>query len=382
MENTENIVPENQTEDTTQSWSFVTDEEAAAGMAAQQQAAAETQEPQVQTEAPAETPAETPVETPAEAPLNEPQVSEHSFDATTDDFTESPSGGEDYSTEDIDSAIAEYLSEKLGREIGSIDDFIANPSQNSIDEGVEAIAKFVRDTGRSPQEWFMYQQLNPSEMDDVTAIQVDMSAQYPNLSQSEVNLLIKNKYNADPDNMSEEQLNYVRLQVKLDAEKARKSIEDLRSGYMAPAREYQEDGEDLFDEQWISSVRQSVDDFQGIEFDLGNEKTFKFGIGDQYKATLAEKQARLDEYFDPYVREDGSWDYDTLNMHRTILDNFETIAKSIYQQGMSDGKRGIVDQAANVSIQSPNQGSVPETNSLSQQLREALSDGGGMRINL
>jgi hypothetical protein len=378
MENTDNIVPENQTEDATQSWSFVTDEEAAAGMAAQQQAAAETQEPQVQTEAPAETPAETPVE----APVNEPQVSEHSFDATTDDFTESPSGGEDYSTEDIDSAIAEYLSEKLGREISSIDDFIANPSQNSIDEGVEAIAKFVRDTGRSPQEWFMYQQLNPSEMDDVTAIQVDMSAQYPNLSQSEVNLLIKNKYNVDPDNMSEEQLNYVRLQVKLDAEKARKSIEDLRSGYMAPAREYQEGGEDLFDEQWISSVRQSVNEFQGIEFDLGSEKTFKFGIGDQYKATLAEKQARLDEYFDPYVREDGSWDYDTLNMHRTIIDNFETIAKSIYQQGMSDGKRGIVDQAANVSIQSPNQGNVPETNSLSQQLREALSDGGGMRINL
>ena len=105
-------------------------------------------------------------------------------------------------------------------------------------------------------------------------------------------------------------------------------------------------------------------------------------MGDQYKASLAEKQSRLDEYFDPYVREDGSWDYDTLNVHRTILDNFETIAKSIYQQGMSDGKRGIVDQAANVSVQTPNQGNVPENNSLSQQLRAAMSGGDTMRINI
>jgi len=56
MENTENIVPEAQTEDTTQSWSFVTDEEAAAGMAAQQEAPVETQEPEVQQGVQAETP--------------------------------------------------------------------------------------------------------------------------------------------------------------------------------------------------------------------------------------------------------------------------------------------------------------------------------------
>ena len=33
----------------------------------------------------------------------------------------------------------------------------------------------------------------------------------------------------------------------------------------------------------------------------------------EYKGHLSEKNARLDEYFD-HVREDGSWDYDMLNM--------------------------------------------------------------------
>jgi hypothetical protein len=57
----------------------------------------------------------------------------------------------------------------------------------------------------------------------------------------------------------------------------------------------------------------------------------------------------------------------------------EAIAKSIYKQGMADGQRGIVDRAANVSTNSPNQGRPqPEASSLAQQLRQALgkSDSG------
>jgi hypothetical protein len=102
-------------------------------------------------------------------------------------------------------------------------------------------------------------------------------------------------------------------------------------------------------------------------------------LTNEYKSQLAEKNTRLDEFFDPYVREDGSWDYDKLNVHRSVIDNMEAIAKSIYKQGMADGQRGIVDRAANVSTNSPNQGGAPpEASSLAQQLRQALgkSDSG------
>ena len=323
----------------------------------------------------------------AEGLVNEEQIPETETvqeevyeEASTEDTQTEYS--EDYDQEDLEGAVLDYISERLGYQVESLEQLQeVEQQQAELDERIEVIMDFVEQTGRDPQDWFVYQQLNPAEMDDVTAIQVDMAAQYPNLSQSEVNLLIKNKYNADPDNMSEEQLNYVRLQVKLDAEKARQSIEELRSGYMAPERQTQYEDGDLFDDQWMSSMRQSVDDFQGIEFDLGNDKTFRFGLGDQYKATLANKQARLDEYFDPYVNQDGSWDYDTLNMHRTLLDNFDTIAKSIYQQGMSDGKRGIVDQAANVSVQTPNQGTnVPTGDPLTKQLTEIMANQNGMKF--
>ena len=75
------------------------------------------------------------------------------------------------------------------------------------------------------------------------------------------------------------------------------------------------------------------------------------------------------------MNEDGTWDYDMLNMHRTVIDNIETIVQSVYKQGMSDGQRGIVNQAANVSAKSPNQGGSPTgESSLAAQLRQALGN--------
>ena len=44
------------------------------------------------------------------------------------------------------------------------------------------------------------------EMDDMTAIQVQMASDYPNLSQEEVNLLISSKYKLDPDLHSEDEV--------------------------------------------------------------------------------------------------------------------------------------------------------------------------------
>ena len=122
-----------------------------------------------------------------------------------------------YSEEDIQSAVVSYLSEKLGREFNSFED-IQSLTQPQVDERVKAIADFVSETGRDPQEWFAYQQLNPSEMDDLTAIRVQKALQYPNLSQDEVNMLVSREYKVNDDMLSEEDAQYTRLKLKMDAE--------------------------------------------------------------------------------------------------------------------------------------------------------------------
>ena len=278
-----------------------------------------------------------------------------------------------YSPQDVEGAVLEFLSERLGRDIASLDDLTAQQQeQRELDERISVIADFVEKTGRAPQDWFIYQQLNPSEMDDMTAIQVQMASDYPNLSQEEIGLLLSSKYKTDPDLHSEDEVKLSQLQMKIDAENARKGIDEMRLQYQAPERQAQEETS-LIDDDWVSNMQNELSALDGIDFDLGNGNTFTFGMDETYKGQLAEKNARLDEFFDSYVREDGSWDYDMLNMHRAVIDNVDRIVQSVYRQGMSDGQRGIVQNAANASPTSPNQGNAqPAGDPLAQQLREAL----------
>ena len=277
-----------------------------------------------------------------------------------------------YSQQDVEGAVFSYLSERLGRDITSLEELAA---PQKLDEGLEVIAKFVQDTGRRPEDWFAYQQLNPSEMDDFTALRVQMASDHPNLSGEEVNLLLKSKYKLDPDVHTEQEIQLSQLQLKMDGQKAKDSIETLRSGYIAPKQQEVEQAEmePLIDESWIAEMSYNVDALTGLEFDLGGDKTFTFGLDDAYKGQLKQKNAQLENYFDPYVREDGSWDYDTLSSHRAVVDNIDTIVQSAYRQGMSDGQRGVVTNAANVQTAAPNDASGQnQTNPLADQVRQIL----------
>jgi len=276
----------------------------------------------------------------------------------------------EYSDSEIEGAVFSYLSEKLGRDITSLD-ALSGPQQNALDERIEAIAKFVEETGRNPEDWFAYQQLNPSEMDDVTAIRVNMASEYPNLSSEELNLLVGSKYKLDTDLYSEDEVKLSRLQMKIDAQKAKESIEGLRSTYKAPERQEASTGS-VINDKWISDMTKEVQAMTGLEFDLGNDKTFSFGFDDNYKSQLIEKNTQLDNYFDPYVRQDGSWDYDTLSSHRAVVDNIDKIVSSAYRQGMSDGQKGLVDKAANVSTSSPQSAPQNENNPLVDQLGDLI----------
>ena len=324
----------------------------------------------VQEEAPQQ-PEQTPYVDPDAAPA-EPQVqAEQPQQETTEDFDDS----------DIEGAVLNYLSERLGRDITDFDALSA-PQNSVIDERVEAIANFVAETGRAPEDWFSYQRLNPSEMDDSTAIRVNLATEYPDLTADEINMLVNNKYKTDTDLYSEDEVNMSKLQMKIDAQEAKKSIETMREKYKAP--EVQEQAADnVFDETWIRNMVTEVDAMTGLEFDLGNEKTFTFGLDDDYKAQLVEKNSRLDEYFDPYVREDGSWDYDMLSSHRAVVDNIDKIVSSAYRQGMSDGQRGIVDKAANVQSQTPQVGQTnQDADPVISQLKQIMGDGGRMTFKI
>ena len=281
---------------------------------------------------------------------------------------------QEYSDSDYEQAVLSYMSERLGRQFETFEDF--NTPQQALDERIEAIARFVEETGRGPEDWFAYQSLNPSEMDDMTAIRVNMASQYPGLSQEELGILVQSKYNVDPDLASEEELRVAQVQMKVDAQAARQSIQELRSNYEAPAAQ-SEQLESIVDDTWVSEMSANLDDMTGLEFDLGNDRSFTFGLEDGYKSQLKQKNARLDEYFDPYINQDGSWDYETLSSHRAVVDNIDAIVASAYKQGLGDGQRTLVDKAANVQSQTPVEGSGQASDPFAAQLKNIMSGNRG-----
>ena len=83
----------------------------------------------------------------------------------------------------------------------------------------------------------------------------------------------------------------------------------------------------------------------------------------------------VENYLDQYMFNDGSFDHDSFNIHRSVIDNIDTIVQSIYKQGLADGQRGLVNQAANINVNTPRQGAAPQEDTLSAQLREAMGGG-------
>jgi hypothetical protein len=282
---------------------------------------------------------------------------------------------EEYDQGQFEQEIFTYLSERLGRDVNSFEDLsYTEQGEYQLDDRVRGIVEFVESTNRSPEDWFRYQSLDTSEMDDMTAIKVDMASQYPNLSYDEIEILVNDKYKINPDIYDDEQVRLASLQLKIDAQEARETIEEIRETYALPEEsDYRDSIDDVINDDWIQTMARETDALEGLEFDLGNGRSFTFSLDNAYRESLIDRNVNLDQYFDPYVDEDGNWDFDTLNSHRALVDNIDAIISSAYNQGIGDGQRGLVNRAANVGVQNP-QAQPTQQSPVAEQLKTIFSN--------
>lgn len=355
---------------------FDNPEDLAASMAqdAQQSAPEQTSEP-VQESAPVSEPASepstesTPYVDPEAAPAPSPTSQEQpEFDAVAEAPMQQNTEQPQYTQEQIDNEVLGYMSQRLNRQITSFEDL----NQPQVSESVDAINRFVQETGRTPQDWFRYQTLNPEGMDDLTAVKVAAAAGYHNLSPQEIDMLVRDNYKLDAEKHGEETARLAALRLKIDGEQARAEIQEIRNQYAAPVQNESSE-EPLFDQQWINNMAQEFGAVEGLEFDLGDGSNMTFGLNDQYRRSMMERGARLDEFFDPFFMEDGSFDYDGLATQMAVLDNIDTIVRAAYNKGRGDGQRGLVNKAANVGTVQPNSGNMNESNPLGEQVKNIMS---------
>jgi len=308
------------------------------------------------------------------APAQEPtqETAEVSQEPVQETAQEQSSFNEDLSAlETFFSALSETQTE-TPQQVEDTESITAS----DLDPRIKVIADFVEKTGRSPEDWFRYQALDPSEMDDRTAMRVQMASEYPSLANDEIDLLINSKYKTDDSMYNEEEVRLANLQLKIDAEKARQSIGTLRNDFTSPLTQPSTQAEEEpnpFDESWLNANQTSLGELGEIAFDLPSGKAFNFGVSQDYRNELAKSNGDMTAFFDRYVDNTGQWDHDLWNMHRTVTDNLPNIVQSIYQQGLSDGQRTIVERAANIDPNSPQSNTEPsQQDSLTQQVLDAL----------
>lgn len=343
----------------------------------EQLAASMSQESQPQVEAQPEQPEETPYVDPESAPAEETSTLEQITEAAEPvvETPPAPEPEEEYSDEEIEAAVYTYLSERLGREINSFEELNQQPA---VDERVQAIADFVSETGRKPEDWFTYQSMNPAEMDDLTVVRVQMSQQYPNLSFEEINMLVGNKYKLDTSVYDDSDVQMSMLQLKIDATDARGEIEKIRETYKAPLPQEtatpQPERGFTIDDDWMRNMATETEAMEALEFDLGGDKSFTYSLGDDHRRRLVQRNSQIDNFFDNYVNGDGSWDYDKMNSHFAVIDNIDTIVASAYRQGLGDGQKAVVSNAANISTDTTPSSSqnLNQENPLAAQVRDLL----------
>jgi hypothetical protein len=326
---------------------------------------------------------------PEPTPQPEPEPQEVVFKQEYTEPQAQPTQPVERQTIDEDAIALQKLSERLNMKFDSFDQVSEQFNrQADIDPRVAAINEFVTETGRSVDDWYKYQTLDTSEMDDQKAVRMQMEMDFPKLTSAEIDTLMKNKYKLDSERYTEEEVATSSVELKMQAEKARQSIEEIREAFRTP--DPSQAAEDEFmspiDDQWVASMSKEVDNLDGISFDLPTGKTFTYGLADQYKDTLKEKNAKLESFFDTYVSDDGKWDYDLLNSHRAVTDNIDQIVNAVYRQGMSDGQRRVVQNAANVRPATPQAKKVDNSadaqrNKIIDQLASALGGDKGMTFN-
>jgi uncharacterized protein (DUF2164 family) len=292
----------------------------------------------------------------------------------------------EYTDAELESAITSFIGERLGLNLESVDQLaqLLNAQNSpSIDERVKAIADFVSETGRDPMDWFRYQSINSSEMDDLTAVRLQLQTDYPNLSGEEVNLLLNSKYKIDEDLYSEDEIKLSKLQLKIDGDKAKKEIERLRESYKMPIlQDSTNEIESPITAEWLGMMEAEANNIDSLTFELGKDNNFEFAISPEYRQQMIASNSRLDEFFDQYVDNSGSWNYEMLHAHRALIDNIDEIAKSLYNQGLSDGRRQLVEKAANVNVSGPKPSESNNTGNIAKQLLDAFYGDNNLSIKL
>ena len=288
-------------------------------------------------------------------------------------------GGQQEEYEGIsDEQIFQHLSDKLGREFTSYDDFdtTSETTENNdfASEQLQVINDYVRDTGRSVQDYLNTQTVDLTDVSDGAVMKEYLRVENPSLTEAELSDYIAATYKTDSEEYTTRDTNAGKVQLTKDARTARDYFNKIKEDYAMPTEAGADPGMSEAERgEWLSQMEGEVNDLEGLSFSMNDQgEEFTYNLDDDARQEIKGYNSDLENFFDKYVSEGGDWNFDALNTDMYILNNIDKIVRGVANQYRSKGTESVINEIKNPSFVQDKQGTPQRQESTLDMLRKQI----------
>lgn len=286
-----------------------------------------------------------------------------------------------------DDLIYGKLSERLGRDITSLDDLVVKEEvvkevpREYISEFGKKYEEYYKDTGRTPED-FLNLQRDIDSLSKADVIKESLKLQNPDLSREELDYLYSRDYSIDPDEMTESEVRDREIKIKMDYNKGKRALDADKAKYAVPNEDSiasiearkAETQQQLEERQknWAADVKKSSAEIKGIDIDLGESLKFTHAIPDDSKKSVSDiaSDLTMSKWAERYQRSDGTLDAKQLQKDIYIRDNLDSIISDAVTQAIAKNTESIIKTDKNINFKSDSKPNVKPN--LSKQAEEEL----------
>ena len=306
---------------------------------------------------------------------NEPQEEYEDYQENQDDYYEDSDRGDGYKDDyyeddDHQPDTLDVLNEKYGTNYDDLDELLddieSSRESDYASEQVAQLDRFVRETGRTADDFFRTQTQDYDQMSDEQIIKEYLQVENPDLSGKEIDLFYDNTYRQNEEKYNSEDIELGKVHLKRDVSRARQELLDLQDEYWAPVRdeegyseqdiiemEAQEQMEiDNYKEDLYDAMDEEIDDIESLTFEVNDKgETYEYKLTEEDKQMVGEQLSNLDDFFDPYIDQDGNWDTESLALDMIAMKLQSKIVRSVANQYRSQGTEQVLRDIKNPSFE-------------------------------
>lgn len=269
-----------------------------------------------------------------------------------------------------DETFLAYASEKLGREISSIEDISDTKTNTGFQsEQVKELDKFVKETGRPVEDWFNMQRLDIENMRSDQLIKTMLKIDYPMLSDSQIEKKYNSKYKLDKEAFTEDEVELGAIDLKIDEEKAKLTLTKMRDGYKVPVQQMEEDNKAEQLEKLLANKKvytekmiKSVDKIDMFAFEVDGQKVKYKPSKDDFDK-IKDGNQNLETFFKKFKDEKGEFDFEALSLaiHFSDRKNVAKLIKAVKGRYVNEGTNKQIKKQKNTKLPKQSTGDDMET---------------------